>query len=172
MVIWITGLSGAGKTTIGRELCRLWKERAPHTVLVDGDDVRQILGQADGEHAYTLEARRGVAERIASMCAWLDGQGINVVCCTISAFPDLLARNRRRFHSYFEVFVDAPWPLLEQRARNDLYGRARRGETANVVGIDLPYLPPAAPDLVIRNDADAEVPAVLAAHIFDKARAS
>lgn len=172
MVIWITGLSGAGKTTIGSALCRLLKRRAPNTVLVDGDEVRALIGRSENEGAYTLAARRDVADRIVAFCSWLDGQGMNVVCCTISAFPDLLAQNRNRFSAYFEVFLDVPEACLESRARSDLYGRARRGEIDNVVGIDLPYMPPVAPDMVIKNGHDAAGPDVLARQILEQMPAS
>jgi len=171
VVIWLTGLSGVGKTVIGRRLCELWRRREPSTALVDGDDVRRLLGR-DGEDAYTPAARRDVAERIAALCGWLDGQGFNVVCCTISAFPEILAANRARFSRYFEVFIDAPREVIERRAPSDLYGRARRGEIANVVGVDLPFSPPTAPNLVVQNGADAGDPSAIAGRILDKALAA
>ena len=72
MVIWLTGLAGSGNTTVGRHLYALCKPRAPNTVLVDGDDIRRILGRDELDWDYTLEGRRHVAERIHETCAWLD----------------------------------------------------------------------------------------------------
>lgn len=169
MIIWITGLSGAGKTTIGREVCRLWKKQAPNTVLVDGDEIRELIGRVDGEDAYTMAARRIVAERIQSFCAWLDRQEINAVCCTISAFPDLLVQNRQRFSEYFEVFLDVPIDILEYRARGDIYKKAKLGEVKNVVGFDLPFSPPIAPHMVIENKFDSIDPRTWALRILERA---
>lgn len=154
MVIWITGLSGSGKTSIGRAVFDLWRQDNPAVALVDGDDVRRILGR-DRPDDYTLAGRRTVAEPIIALCKWLDGQGIGAVCCTISPFPDLLRANRDAFSDYFEVFVDVPLEIAAARSVSDLYGRARRGEVDNVVGVDIPYTPPEAPDLIIDNRAEA-----------------
>ena len=155
MVIWITGLSGAGKTSIGRAVLDLWRQDNPAVVLVDGDHVREILGR-DRLDDYTLAGRRAVAEPIVALCKWLDGQGIDVVCCTTSSFPDLLRANRDAFRGYFEVFVDVPMEVVATRSASDLYGRAQRGEVANVIGVDIPYTPPEAPDLIVDNHPVAE----------------
>ena len=153
MVIWITGLSGAGKTSIGRAVLDLWRQENPAVVLVDGDDIRQLLGRERPDD-YSVAGRRTVAEPIVALCKWLDGQGISTVCCTISSFPDLLRANRNAFRDYFEVFVDVPLEIAAARSDSDLYGRARRGEIDNVVGVNIPYTPPEAPDLIVDNRAD------------------
>ena len=155
MVIWITGLSGAGKTSIGRAVLDLWRQDNPAVVLVDGDDVRQFLGR-DRPDDYTLAGRRAVAEPIVALCKWLDRQGIDAVCCTISSFPDLLRANRDAFRGYFEVFVDVPMEIVATRSASDLYGRAQRGEVENVIGVDIPYTPPEAPDLIVDNHPVAD----------------
>jgi adenylylsulfate kinase-like enzyme len=154
MVIWITGLSGAGKTSIGRAVLTLWRQTDPAVVLVDGDEVRRLFGHEQQED-YTAAGRRAVAERIVALCKWLDAQNMNVVCRTISSFPDLLRTNRDTLADYFEVFVDVPVVTAEARSVSDLYGRARRGEVTNVVGVDIPYTPPEFPDIVIDNQAEA-----------------
>ena len=151
MVIWLTGLSGAGKTTIGRHVFQLFKERAPNTVLIDGDEIRRLFRWHEDECFFTLDGRREVAERIAELCAWLDRQGINVICCTISLFKHLHERNRETFSNYFEVFIEVPMETLFERDGKNLYAQARRGEIKNVIGVDLPFSPPKNPDLVIDN---------------------
>lgn len=154
MVIWLTGLSGAGKTTIGRCLHEIWKAKAPNTVLVDGDAVRGLVRfNADGD-AYSTQGRHAVASRYCDVCAWLDSQDINVVCCTISFFEDLRARNRRDLSGYFEVLISAPLEVLRQRDTKNLYERALKGEIRNVVGVDLALDPPFAPDMIVDNGAD------------------
>jgi cytidine diphosphoramidate kinase len=149
MVIWIIGLSGSGKTTLGRALTARWRATAPNTVLVDGDEVRRLFAHDRSDTAYSLAGRRLNAERVTALCAWLDGQGINVVCCLLSLFPEMRAGNRQRFSRYFEVYLKAPIEALAARDTKDLYGPALRGERRQVAGVDLPFPEPTAPDLTI-----------------------
>lgn len=150
MVIWITGLSGSGKSTIGREVWRRWRALAPNTVHVDGDEIRGTLGLDGDSYYYTLEGRREVAHRITNVCRWLDVQRINVVCCTISLFDEIHIRNRQELSEYFEVFIDVPIEVLKQRDKKNLYD----GSQINVVGLDLPFAKPASPHMTIDNAAD------------------
>ncbi len=156
MIIWITGLSASGKTSIGQAVYRLWKPRTPNLLVIDGDEVRAILKSDSPSRDYTMEARYRVAERYCSMCAWLDRQDINVVCCTISFFEDLRLRNRRDLSGYFEVFIDTPMDKLRQRDKKNMYERAFRGELSDVVGVDIHLDPPANPDMVVDNSADTD----------------
>ena len=169
MVIWLIGLSGAGKSEIGRSVYTQLKRRDPATVLVDGDEIRALFAHECPDDAYTLEGRRLNAERIRAICAWLDRQGMNVVCCILSIFEESHEWNRRTYSSYFEVFVDAPIEELVERSSQDLYRKAQRGEMTNVVGVDIDFRPPSSPDLVITNTAPFEDPDVLAARILAEA---
>lgn len=154
MVIWLIGLSGAGKSHIGRTLYRRMKRFNPATVLVDGDEIRAIFRHDRDESAFTIEERRKNAERIRELCAWLDRQGIDVVCCILSLFEESHRWNRETYGEYFEVYVSAPLEVLKYRNPKDLYRRAERGEIRNVVGVDIPFQPPADPDLVIENGVE------------------
>ncbi len=169
MVIWLTGLAGSGKTTVGRPPVRAVE--APNTVLVDGDDIRRILGRDEEDRDYTPEGRRHVAERIHEICAWLDRQDINVICCTMSFFSDVHERNRRILSRYFEVYISVPMDILCRRDTKNLYAPAMRGEIRNVIGVDLPFTPPAAPDMVIDNSRDGADLGALAAGILETALA-
>ncbi|MDA1100152.1 MAG: adenylyl-sulfate kinase [Proteobacteria bacterium] len=171
MIVWLVGLSGAGKTTIARALHRQWQAEAPGTVLIDGDEVREIFRYDQGTEPYTQQGRRVNGERIAAMSAWLDSQNINAVVSILCIFPDILAANRHRYSNYFEVFVDAPLAALEARDGKGLYTAARRGDMANVVGIDIPFPKPAQPDLVVRNDGPSLDGEAVAADILTKIRA-
>jgi cytidine diphosphoramidate kinase len=152
-VYWITGLSGSGKTTLGRALCRRLRQSGKQAVMVDGDDIRQLLGRQSAENMYSLAARRQLAELIQRLCGWLAQQDVNVVCCTISAFPDIRNGNRDIFDSYFEVFIDTPMHILKKRDNKSIYARAFAGELQNVIGVDLPFEAPANSDLRIENIA-------------------
>jgi len=163
MVIWLVGLSGAGKTTLGREMVRQWRQGASNVVLLDGDEVRQLFAHHSGHDPYTVEGRRINAERLVALCEMLDRQGIHVVCCVLSIFGDMRRANRNRFSRYFEIFLDASLEAVTRRDVKGLYAAAKRGEQRNVVGVDIPFERPTTSDLVIDSSSgSADVPALAA----------
>jgi len=170
MVIWLIGLSGSGKTTLGREVACQLRKLEPNTVLLDGDELRQVFSHDSGNEPYTVEGRRQNANRITALCGMLDRQGINVVCCILSIFQDMRLTNKVQFSHYFEIFMDAPLEILKSRDTKGLYAAAGRGEMKNVVGIDIPFQRPLSPDLII--DSSGENPEVgqLSAMILEKVR--
>ena len=151
MVIWLIGLSGAGKTTIGKSVYREWKNREPNTVLVDGDEIREIFSQDNSGSDYSIEGRRKNAERIKQLCAWLDRQGINVVCNILLLFGDVSDWNRENLSAYLEVYVSTPLEVVKARDSKGLYSAAEKGDMKNVVGVDIPFPTPASPDITIDN---------------------
>jgi adenylylsulfate kinase len=158
MVIWLIGLAGAGKTSIGKVLYQSLKSINPSTVFLDGDHVREIMGNDLG---HTLEDRRKNGWRICRLCAFLERQGIDVVCATLSQFHEQQAWNRENFVRYFEVFIDVPLDVLMRRDQKGLYSGARAGTIKDVVGVDMPFPAPLAPDLVIDNgDPARDIPAM------------
>lgn len=144
-VYWLTGLSGAGKTTIGR----LWYEtlRASGTpaVFLDGDELRQVFG---GDLGFTEADRRKSAMRNARLCALLANQGLTVVCCTISMFDAVRDWNREHAPGYFEIYVKASMETLCRRDQKGLYSTG----DGNVAGIHFEVEEPKTPDLVLEND--------------------
>jgi adenylylsulfate kinase-like enzyme len=151
MVIWLIGLAGAGKTTLGRALYEQIKLQDPATVFLDGDHVREIMGDDLG---HSLEQRRQNGLRITRLCRYLDRQGINVVCAILSLFHEQQRWNRENYSDYFEVFIDVPMDVLIARDQKGLYSGAKAGRILNVAGIDIPFAPPANPDMVLRNDGE------------------
>lgn len=152
LVVWVIGLAGAGKTSIGRELARLLRRRRPGVVFLDGDDIREIMGADLG---HTLEDRLHNAWRICRLCRYLDRQEIDVVCAILSLFEQTREWNRAKLSRYFEVYLDVPLAELEARDQKGLYSGARAGTVRNVAGVDLPFAPPARPDLVLPNGSGA-----------------
>jgi len=144
-VYWVTGLAGAGKTTIGSALYDYIKAGNPATVFLDGDTLREAFGNDLG---YTLGERRECAMRYSRLCRLLSGQGITVVCCTISMFDAVRMWNRENIHGYVEVFVRASNNTLVQRNQKGLYS----GSEENVYTIDLEAELPKSPDIIIDND--------------------
>jgi cytidine diphosphoramidate kinase len=164
MIVWLIGLAGSGKSTVGRRLYEKWKAIEPATVLVDGDELREIFRHNQGDSPYSIEGRRQNADRIRAICAWLDRQQINVVCCILSIFEENQNWNRSAYSDYLEVYLAAPWEDLKKRRK--LYEDAIEGRKLNVVGVDIPFVPPANPHLTFQTgDADPS-PEVIADEIF------
>ena len=154
MVIWITGLSGAGKTCIAREVVRSLREQKQFTVLLDGDDVRVAIN--DPSIGYDRESRLINAWRICRFAKLLADQGLIVIIATMSLFKDVHAWNRANLPGYFEVYVKVSLDTLRRRDARGLYSRAHSGQTTEVVGIHLDYDEPQTPDLEIENNTDVE----------------
>ena len=146
MVIWLIGLSGAGKTTLGSLLQTKIIENKKEIILLDGDVIRSIWGDNLGSD---IESRRKNAERISKLCKYLDDQGVNVVACVLSLFPEWQRWNRDNFKNYFQVYLDVPISVVKKRDTKGLYKKATSGEIKNVVGIDIEFPEPAFSDLVL-----------------------
>lgn len=166
MVIWLTGLSGAGKSSIGRELHAVLNRRGHKTVLLDGDEARAIFG---GDLGFSVEERRRGAMRLAQICRWLHDEGIGVICATIGFFPEVRRWNRDNIRDYFEVYVKVPLETLMERDSKAIYSRALAGELSDVVGVDLKLPPPDNPDLVIDNTTKRNTLGEVAERIADAA---
>lgn len=154
MIIWVTGISGAGKTTLGSEIFKTWKKYHRNTVIIDGDVIRQILLLESNTSTYTEEARYKIAQHYVMLCKWLEEQSINVVICTISNFEVLRESNRKTFMNYFEVYVKIPLEKAIERDVKNLYKMAIDGQKKNVVGIDIPFVEPQQPDYVFDNSTN------------------
>jgi len=154
MVVWIIGLSGAGKTTLATDVVSKVRKSYKNVVLIDGDMIRDVFGNDLG---HTLVDRRRNADRISQLCKLLDDQGIHVVCAILSLFPDSRLWNRENIKNYFEVFIDAPLGNLIKRDVKGIYARFQRGEISNVAGMDIEFIKPDCPDLVIKNQKNIDV---------------
>ncbi len=165
MVIWLIGLSAAGKTTVGRLLAERLKAEAGNLVFLDGDLLRDVWGDRLG---HDVDGRRRNAHRISHLCRMLDAQNIHVVAAVLSLFPEWQQWNREQFSRYFEVFLDVPMNVLEERDPKGLYARARAGQEPNVVGVDIPFPRPAAADLTIAPPLVVAEPEQIVAHILDR----
>ena len=150
-VYWITGLAGAGKTTIGKLLYEKMREEYPNTVFLDGDTLRKVLGDDLG---YTKEDRRKCAMRYSRLCAMLQEQGMNVICCTISMFDSVREWNRENISNYKEIYVKVSMDTLRARDQKGLYSGKTDEMWKDVVGIHMKVEEPKKPDLVLVNDGE------------------
>ena len=170
MVLWIVGLSGSGKTTIGREAYQLWKIMETNTVILDGDDIRKIFQHDTKTCDYTTEGRFINAMRIVELCSMLDRQGINVVCCILCIFDQIMLENRNRFSRYFQVYIDTNIDVLKERDPKGLYHRGLRGLEKNIIGLDMNFSPPSRSDMIISTNPGAPDPEILAQQIIKSAQ--
>lgn len=150
-VYWITGLSGAGKTTIGKLFYEKLKAACPNTVFLDGDTLRKVFGDDLG---YTKEERRKCAMRYSRLCAMLQSQDMNVICCTISMFDSVREWNRDNIQSYKEIYVKVSMNTLQCRDQKGLYSGVTEEDQKVVVGIHLELEEPKYPDLVLHNNGE------------------
>jgi adenylylsulfate kinase-like enzyme/phosphohistidine swiveling domain-containing protein len=147
-VFWITGLSGAGKTTVGTELWQRLRAAGRPALFLDGDALRTVIAE---ELGHSIANRRQAAMRNARLCRLLASQGEDVVCATISLFHEVQRWNRANIPGYCEIYLQVPLEELRRRDRKGIYAAAARTTSPNVVGLDLPAEVPEAPDLVLEN---------------------
>jgi len=147
-VVWFTGLSGAGKSTIASLVERRLHDLGFHTYLLDGDNLRHGLNRDVG---FTDADRVENIRRAAEVGRVLVDAGLVVLASFISPFraERQMARDLFDDGQFIEVHIDVPLAVAEQRDRKGLYAKARRGELVNFTGIDSPYEPPGSPDLHI-----------------------
>lgn len=147
-VFWITGLSGSGKTTLCRLLVDRLRANGRAVVMLDGDEVREILGATD---VYTDRDRRRLALQYARLCRLISAQGVDVAIATISLFREVHDWNRANLPGYVEIYLKMPFHELVRRDPKGIYARAARGELHNVAGLDVEVDMPANPDITIEH---------------------
>jgi bifunctional enzyme CysN/CysC len=147
-VLWLTGLSGAGKSTIANAVERRLHALGRHTYLLDGDNIRKGLNKDLG---FTDADRVENIRRVAEVARLMVDAGLIVITSFISPFASerWMARTLLEPGEFIEVFVDTPLEVAEARDVKHLYERARRGELKNFTGIDSRYEPPEAPEIRI-----------------------
>jgi bifunctional enzyme CysN/CysC len=147
-VVWLTGLSGAGKSTIANLVEKKLLARGRHTFLLDGDNVRHRLNKDLG---FTEADRIENIRRVGEVARLMSDAGLIVITAFISPFraERAMVRAMMAEGEFIEVFVDSPLEVAEARDPKGLYAKARAGELANFTGIDSPYEPPELADIRI-----------------------
>jgi bifunctional enzyme CysN/CysC len=159
--VWFTGLSGSGKSTIASAVAVELTRRGVLTYTLDGDNLRHGL---NGDLGFSADDRTENVRRVAEVARLFADAGVVALVPLISPYRAGRAHARALHEAagleFLEVFVDAPLDVCEARDPKGLYAKARAGELTGFTGIDDPYEPPSAPDLVI---AAADVPPAAAA---------
>jgi adenylylsulfate kinase len=163
VVIWFTGLSGSGKTTIAHLVEDKLLGAGIPVEMLDGDVVRENLSKGLG---FSKEDRDTNIRRIAFVAHLLQRNGVFVITAAISPYAAIREEARAMAKDFIEVFADAPLEVCEQRDVKGLYAKARAGEIKGFTGIDDPYEPPAGPEVVCNTDK--ETPEESAQKVFDK----
>ncbi len=158
VALWLTGLSGAGKSTIANLIESELHRRGHHTYLLDGDNVRHGL---NADLGFTSADRVENIRRVAEVARLMVDAGLIVLISFISPFraERMMARALFEPGEFFEVFIDTPLAVAEDRDPKGLYKKARRGELQNFTGIDSPYEPPDRPEIRIDTTSRSAVDA-------------
>ena len=152
-VIWITGLSASGKSTIAHHLEKLLHEKGCSTYVFDGDNVRHGLC---GDLGFSEDDRTENIRRIGEMTKLFVDAGIIAITAFISPYQ----KDRQRLkdlvgkEQFFEIFVDCPLEECAKRDKKGIYAKAKAGEIKNFTGISAPYEPPENPNLLIESDKE------------------
>ncbi|EAK2629526.1 adenylyl-sulfate kinase [Campylobacter coli] len=159
-IIWLTGLAGSGKSTIGKALYEKLKQDHENIIYLDGDDLRDLLGC----HSYDKKGRIEVALKRSQFAKFLNNQGIIVVVTTISMFNEIYQYNRKNLKNYFEIYIKCSMEELIKRDQKELYTKALKGEIENVVGVDIKFDEPSAHfvlDNSMRENLDEKVETII-----------
>ena len=151
-MLWFTGLSGSGKSTIARTVEQKLHARGCHTYMLDGDNVRHGLNRDLG---FTDVDRVENIRRIGEVAKLMVDAGLIVLCAFISPFraERQTVRDLLPDGEFLEIFVDAPLAECIRRDPKGLYAKARAGQIRNFTGFDSPYEPPEHAELVLRTAA-------------------
>jgi adenylyl-sulfate kinase len=162
-VVWMTGLSGAGKTTIALILEADLRERGLKVERLDGDVVRESLTRDLG---FSAEDRAKNIERVTFVAKLLSRNGVGCLCSFISPYQHVRDHVRENTTNFLEVFIDAPLEVVIERDVKGMYKKAIAGEIPNFTGISDPFEAPEKPDIHVRTDQ--QTPEESAQVILDK----
>jgi adenylylsulfate kinase len=151
-VLWLTGLSGAGKSTVAAKLGPALAERGHRVELLDGDEVRTNLCQGLG---FSRADRDTNVARIGYVAGKLAKHGVAVLVAAISPYRQARDQVRALVDGFVEVYVAAPVATCAARDPKGLYARALAGQLPNFTGVSDPYEPPLAPELVLHTEAES-----------------
>ena len=149
-VVWITGLSGAGKSVLAAALVARLRMIDDEILLLDGDELRKVFGATPvNAQNYGRDKRMALAMQYAHLCNILAKQGFTVVIATISLFKEVHEWNRANLQGYFEAYLRVPLEELRRRDPKGIYRGFDAGEIKDVAGLDLPFDEPNSSDWIL-----------------------
>jgi adenylylsulfate kinase len=151
-VLWLTGLSGAGKSTVAAKLAPTLAEHGHRVELLDGDEVRQNLCQGLG---FSRADRDTNIARIGYVAGKLAKHGVAVLVAAISPYRQARDQVRGQVEVFVEVFVAAPLATCAERDPKGLYAKALAGQISNFTGVSDPYQPPLHPEITLHTETQS-----------------
>ena len=152
VTIWITGLSGAGKTTLSHALAARFRELGKPVQVLDGDVVRKVISS---ELGFTKADRDMQVRRLGYIAGLLTQHGVTAIVAAISPYLSSRYAVRAELQPFVEVYCECPLDVLEQRDPKGLYKRARLGELTAFTGISDPYEPPLNPEVIAHTGQES-----------------
>ncbi len=149
--IWLTGLPGAGKTTLALAVADILRHQGYNVEVLDGDAVRANLSKGLG---YSRQDRDDNIRRIGFVCHLLSRNSVVAIAAAVSPYRQARDENRSLIGRFVEVYVKCPLEVLIQRDVKGLYAKALKGEVANFTGISDPYEEPLNPELVVNTEIE------------------
>lgn len=154
MIVWITGISGSGKTTIAQGIIKKYKNFLPQLVNIDGDVVRELFGK---NQSYDEKSRIIQIKRIQKICKFLELQKLIIIVSALYCNKDLMRWNRKNFNNYYEIYINASLDIVKKRDPKKLYKKYYDGKEKNIVGIDIKWNSPVNYDLKIDMREDTRL---------------
>ncbi len=162
-VLWITGLSDAGKTTTSKILVDKLREENIKVIALDGDELRKIFKSKD----FSIQSRIELGFQYSNLCQVLSSQGILTVISCIGLLKEIHAYNRKNIKNYIDIFLDVPIEVLIKRDSKGIYKRFKEGKINNVYGLDINYDKPSSPKIHVKYDIN-QSPNSVATNIFEE----
>lgn len=144
-VIWFTGLSGSGKTTLAKAVCRKLQAQGLFVEHLDGDEVRALFPQT----GFDRDSRNEHIARIGYLASKLEKHGVIVLASFISPYRESRHFTRKLCRNFFEIFLSTPLEVCRRRDPKGLYRKVSKGKIRQFTGVQDPYEPPLAPELIL-----------------------
>lgn len=147
-VLWFTGLSGSGKSTIAAKVFAALERAGVDVETLDGDGLRSVFPGA----GFSKQARDEHVRRVGHTAGLLEKHGVTVIASFVSPYEEARNFARSCCRRFMEIYVETPLSICEERDVKGLYAKARRGEIQNFTGVSDPYEPPRKPEITIRTE--------------------
>ena len=162
-MIWITGLSDAGKTTTSKILVNKLREDRIKVIALDGDELRKIFKSQD----FSMNSRIELGLQYSNLCQVLSSQGVLTVISCIGLIKEIHNYNNENIKNYIDVFLDVPLTVLKERDTKGIYQKFKEGNIKNVYGLDLNYDKPVSPKIYVKYNKN-QLPNEVATYIYDE----
>ena len=150
IVFWITGLSGSGKTRIGKKIKKNIIKNYGPTILFSGDDIRNIFDLKK----YSFKDRLKIVKQYGVLCKNLSNQNINVIFCVVGLMKEVRSWNRKNIQNYLEIFIKSPLNTVKKLSKKKIY---KKKYIQHVVGLDIKPEFPQSPHIIINNNFDRSI---------------